>query len=199
MMTSDDGQRYKSKKRLSSRARQMVLSLKQYFEVEEEMGGPLMPFSKIRERTAEALSIGRSTVQRIVNEERSTGQVLTPGKHRVRQCPVMKLDSFAIDAIRQHIYLDYYLQKKYPTVAKLLCSLKEAGLYEGSSSSLKTLLRKINFRFSRVSGRKLLLERPDIVAARARFVRRMCQVQVRWNCNSYYFIYDYKISFYLRN
>ena len=157
----------------------MVLSLRQYFQVEKEVGGPLIQLAKVHERTAEALSIGRSTVRRITNEQRSTGRVLTPGKHRERKCLVMKLDSFTIDTIRQRIYFHYYLQRKYPTAAKLLHSLNEAELYDGYLLSLKTLLHEMNFRFCRVNGRKLLLERADIVAARARFIRHICQVEVR--------------------
>lgn len=164
------------KKRLSSRARRMVMCLREYFEHEDLVNAPLVPFRKVVERTAFALNIGRRTVDRITNEFRSTGNVRTPGKNHNKKSPVSEPDSFQLHAIRLHIY-NYYRRQEYPTLHKLMTSLAEADLYHGSQTSLYSLVtKKLGFKFKKINGRKILLERTDIAALRAKFIRRICAI-----------------------
>ena len=85
----------------------------------------------------------------------------SPGKRRPRRSQVTHVDDFTRDAIRRHIY-DYYRDKKFPTRAKLQQSLREAELFNGSTSSLSNVLQKCGFQWKKFNSRCILMERVDI-------------------------------------
>ena len=94
----------------------------------------------------------------------------TPGKKRRVEKRVTDLDAFAEDAIRRHVY-EYYSRKEYPTIKKLLVSLRDAELFTGSHSSLRSVIINLGFKFITVSGRKVLMEQEHIAASRCKFLR----------------------------
>lgn len=112
-----------------------------------------------------------SEANRVPGDENSVF-LSTPGKEKKQPRPVTNLDLFQSDAIRRHIY-GYYSRKEYPTIAKLLVSLKEFELFSGGKTSLKIVLRSMGFRFKKLNGRKLLLEKPHVVAARSIFLHKI--------------------------
>ncbi|XP_049772867.1 uncharacterized protein LOC126160473 [Schistocerca cancellata] len=57
------------------------------------------------------------------------------------------------DAIRRHVYA-YYSRKEYPTVSKLLISLKESELFRGGETSLKIVLKNMGFHYKTLDGHK---------------------------------------------
>lgn len=165
---------------LKSQARELIYRLRAYFERERDNGGPLIPVGKVTERVAEALGISTATVKRVTNDKEaaiSSGSpvIVTPGKSRKRLCRVTETDNFDENAIRQHVYA-YYRRKEYPTLKKLMASLSESGLFSGKTTSLSIVLKKIGFRWKRFSGRKVLMERGDVVAWRCRFLRELVRV-----------------------
>lgn len=165
---------------LKSQAREFIYRLRVYFERERNNGGPLIPVSKVTDRVAEALNISTATVKRVTNDKEAANSagspvVVTPGKSRKRLCRVTETDNFDENAIRRHIYA-YYSRKEYPTLKKLTASLSESGLFKGKSTSLSIVLKKIGFRWKKFSGRKVLMERGDIVAWRCRFLRELVSV-----------------------
>lgn len=161
---------------LRGQSREMVCALRAYFESEKLNGGPLLSVNKVIDRTAAALKINKNTVVKIgkeMSEAEKSGEpskLQTPGKKRCRDKPITSVDSFAEDAIRRHVY-DYYRRKEHPTLCKLLVTLKEAGLFQGSRTSLFSVLHNLGFHYGHFNGRKLLMEREDIAAWRCRFLR----------------------------
>lgn len=114
-----------------------MVKLYNYFERESVNDGPLLPLTQPRERVAEALRIGKTTVTQILKEKYgpsgSEDNTLRTPKNRKRDKKIVGVDNFDADAaaIRKHIY-GYYSRKEYPTREKLMSSLKEAGLlYSG--------------------------------------------------------------------
>lgn len=179
---------------LRGQARDLVCALREYFELERENGGPLIDVNKVVERTAAALKISTATVTRIRREKEKKEKVAseeeeelestpepsntvldTPGKTRCYKKQVTDLDSFQQDAIRRHVY-GYYGRKEYPTLRKLVTSLRDAELFSGSETSLRTIIHDIGFHFQKYSNRSILMERPDIVAWRCRYLRAIRQV-----------------------
>lgn len=187
---------------LRGQARDMVCALREYFEAERENGGPLIDVNKVVERTAAALKISKATVIRIGKEkekreeepreeqEEEEGEIEieienvagpshagleTPGKTRNYAKRVTNMDSFQQGAIRRHVY-SYYERKEHPTVRKLHSSLRENQLFNGSESSLRLSLLDLGFQFEKYSNRTVLLERPDIVAWRCRYLRSVKNV-----------------------
>lgn len=140
---------------LKSQSRELVYNLRSYFEEERRNGGPLISVSKVIERVAAALKIGKTSVKKITREkcpgdlnEPTTSVLSTPGKSRKRMCVKTNFDSFQSEAIRRHIY-KYYERKEYPTLKALLASLKEENLFVGQKTSLSLVLKKLGFRWKK--------------------------------------------------
>lgn len=99
--------------------------------------------------------------------------LVTPTKYRKkRKTTKTNLDDFDLSAIKRHVY-GYFTTGKYPTLDKLKKSLDEAGLFHASRSSLVQILHNLGFYFKKIDKRKLLMEKPEISASRARFIREI--------------------------
>lgn len=100
-------------------------------------------------------------------------KIVTPGKSRP-QSRKIDLDDMDLCAIRQKIHFFYVVKKELPTVNKLRLELKRDMDFQGSNTTLRRILKRIGFRFKRCqSKRKVLIERYDITAWRARYIERM--------------------------
>ena len=84
------------------------------------------------------------------------------------------MDDFDLCVVRRTV-LGFYERKEIPTLCKIKEELVEKIGFSGCISSLHKILLDIGFKFARVNGRKFLLEKNDIVAARTRFLRAMQQ------------------------
>lgn len=166
---------------IRGQGREFVCSVREYFELECQNRGPLIHVERVVDRTAAALRIHKNTVYRIgkekekkekENDEAGPSQSLleTPGKKRNYEKRVTKMDAFQQDAVRRHLY-GYYLRKEHPTLNKLLHSLREAELFNGSKSSLRNCLHELGFQYEKFSSRTVIMERSDIVAWRCRYLR----------------------------
>lgn len=121
--------------------------------------------------------VSEKTVYRITNEGKEAAstskKIITPGKHRP-QPKKITLDDFDLCAVRQKIHFFYVVKKELPTVNKLRLELKQEINFQGSCTTLRRILKKIGFRFKPCqSKRKVLMERYDITAWRARYIERM--------------------------
>lgn len=132
-----------------------------------------MPIENVIARVAEALDIGKASVKRITKEKfGATGtdeNVLSTPKKRRRNKSMTDMDSFNIEAIRNHIY-GYYERRELPSLFKLAKSLKEAELFTGSVTSLWRVMSAVGFQWKKVNKRKILMERGDIALARYTFL-----------------------------
>lgn len=86
-----------------------------------------------------------------------------------RSKPVTGLDEFAKSAIRRHI-LQYYERQEIPTLVKLECSLKNAGLFDGGRTSLYKIVRELGFVYKKLNHRRVLMEKPTVALLRCQFV-----------------------------
>lgn len=164
-----------------SQSRKMILSARDFFEEEArsivERNAPLIPFERVRDRTAKALNVSKCTVSRVAVESINSPVIMTPGKSRPRQATVTNLDTFQQDAIRRHIY-SFYARKEYPTVSKLLVTLKKSELFVGSYSSLLKVVHYLGFEYQNINRRKLLLERSDVVSRRWQFIQKILKKEL---------------------
>lgn len=80
-----------------------------------------------------------------------------------------------------------YAKGEYPTATKLVIRMKEAENFNGSKSTMLRILRGLGFKYRRTNdGRKLLMERSDIVAARTVFLRVMHDIRQAGTSRIYY-------------
>lgn len=166
--TGSGGPKFGRGATLKSQSRAFVKRLRAYFEEEKRNGGPLLPVSRVTDRVAAALNIGKWTVSKISSEVTE----VTPGKKRPHESPKSNVDGFTETAIRNHVY-GYYTRQELPTRKKILSSLREAELFSGGMSTLSVVLKKLGFKWRRINNRKFLMERADIVNWRCNFLRRI--------------------------
>lgn len=134
-------------------------------------------FNKSQEFTSKMCGISLRSVQRCVQEQKSSstpGSIfVSPRKKYSREKKLTVLSDFDCDVARRTV-LEFYDQGKFPTAEKLRVKLQEKIDYNGSVRSIRRLLHTLGFKYNRANdGRKFLLERRDIVVARAQFLRKM--------------------------
>ena len=142
-------------------------------------------FSKTQELTVLACQIGSvRTITRICDEakksvEQSSAPIFrSPGKKHIKPRLKTALDDFQKDVLRRTI-LQFYDDGQYPTAKKLTIAMREKINYKGSVSSMYGILKNLGFRYRKCNdGRKFLMERGDIVAARIKFLRKMHNLRI---------------------
>lgn len=85
---------------------------------------------------------------------------------------VTKLNDFDNDVVRRVVH-NFYDPGEFPTSAKILAALREKVNYQGSKSSIKIILKQLNFKYKKCNDRrKFLMEQSDIVAVRVNFFEK---------------------------
>lgn len=186
-----------SRQVLHKQARGIVFRVYQYFKSLSSAEsapphGAGRAVAKCQEQTAEACGIGLRTVQRISSEANASLQACgsaifkSPGKHHKRKKEVGELDDFSKNVLRRTVF-GMYARGEYPTAEKLVSHMKEAENFNGSKWTMLRILKDMGFRYQKTNdGRKLLLERSDIVAARTVFLRTMQQIRQAGTSRIYY-------------
>ncbi|PSN51218.1 hypothetical protein C0J52_13671, partial [Blattella germanica] len=137
------------------------------------------------ELTLEACKVGSvRSIGRIISEgKKSVLQsnvpiIKSPGKRHDRPKIKTDLDDFEKDVLRRTI-MQFYDDGQYPTAKKLTMAMREKINYQGSIASMYCILRNLGFRYRKCNdGRKFLMERGDIVAARLAFLRKMNNLRI---------------------
>lgn len=169
---------------LHSQAKAVIFNVNRYFLEEKDNGAPILPPSKAVARTAMATKTSERTVRRICSAfNQSLHKEVAPQKatfsspqKKNRAAPITGFDDFDKCVLRRTV-LGFYERKEIPTVYKIKEELSQKIGYCGCENSLRKVLLKIGFKFANVDGRKFLMERNDVVAARTRFLREMRQLK----------------------
>lgn len=135
-------------------------------------------FKKSQELTSKICGISLRSVQRCVHEQKSpTSKFSSPRKLYSRDKRLTVLSGFDCDVVRRTV-LQFYDKGEFPTAEKVQMELQEKIGYSGSVWSVRRLLHELGFKYKKANdGRKFLLERNDIAAARARFLRKIHTLQ----------------------
>lgn len=92
------------------------------------------------------------------------------------------MDSFDQGVIRRKVHEFYALKKELPTINKLLTVLRDEINFKGGRETLRKSLRKIGFHYRKTqSNRKVLTERNDISAWRAKYLQELKQNSLSGN------------------
>ncbi|CAK1597710.1 unnamed protein product [Parnassius mnemosyne] len=155
----------------------MILKVKEFCEAEQKNQGVLIPLNNVRKRVAAITGVSEKTITRITKEgitaASTSKKIVTPGKSRPHP-KKFDLDGFDLCAIRQKIHSFYVVHKELPTLAKLRAALREDINFQGNITTLHRILNRIGFKYKRCqSRRKLLMERHDITAWRARYLDKI--------------------------
>jgi hypothetical protein len=178
---------------LQTTAQKMVLNV--WHSVQLAVTDPTFFEGPPLETAAKMLGIGMRTIT-TVNQRWRNNAIMTPNKNRKRICPAQtRVDSFDQDKIRT-IISNYYKQGKPPLldliykdflICKAASNSVQEALYERhgnlvsppdpefsiSKATFSIVLRKMGFKYGRIDTRAVVLQKPDIVSWRGRYLKRL--------------------------
>jgi hypothetical protein len=113
-------------------------------------------------------------------------QFQSPGKHHKRKKTFTDFDNFNKDVLKRKIF-DKKAAGEFPTGERLVVKMNEAVGFKGSARSMLRILKIIGFKYARCNdGRMFLMERSNIAAARALFMRTMHNIEQAGHTNINY-------------
>lgn len=142
-------------------------------------------FKSAQKIAAQACGTSYITVRRVCMEANKSSvdsdeevQFQSPRKLYKRAKKCSELDDFDADVVRRIVH-EFYERNEYPTAFSILSEIKKKlPHYEGCVRSVRNLLKNLKFTFKKCNnGRKMLMERNDIVALRCKFLRTMCTLR----------------------
>ena len=159
-------------KRTNSTVKTLICKVYKYFKSQQNKSKG--PSGSILKKTSEATGFCRSTVYRVLREQKHLGlkKFDSPVKRYVKSRKSICVDDFDVAAIRRTVH-EFYNRKEYPTMTKLLAVLKEKELFSGGRTTLWKLLREIGFKYKTVDNKKYVYEQPKIILWCHKYLPRM--------------------------
>ena len=148
-------------KAYSDDVRDVLVKLKHFFERKKSERAAIM-LENINEH------ICRNIITRL----------LKPKKASEPKCATNKvdIDDFDQQAIIRKIH-QFYQRREFPTLDKLLKVVREDLNFTGGRTTLWKCLKTLGFKFKKQNGRKFLIEKPEIVFLRHRYLRKMRKIR----------------------
>lgn len=158
--------------RYFTQGKNIIHNVHQYFESE----GSCLTAALVIKKTSDATGASERTVRRIKSEVLLSpdGIIHTPPLRSRLSTVVGQTDGFQKDCIRREI-LSFYERGELPSLTELLKRVKTSPIsFSGSRTSLHRVVRQMGFRYKKAeSGRRILMEREDIVSARNAYLRKL--------------------------
>ncbi|CAG4974205.1 unnamed protein product [Colias eurytheme] len=151
----------------------VVMSKKTVLEISKY----LQNTTKVTERVMSATGISKNTVAKLRREKQtavaSGSKIKTPVKKKRGKKEF--LDGFSLTALRNIINSIYIVRKEVPTMRKIMAAAKQDLDYKGSETTLRQIMKdNLGYKFKKCYQKRLtLIERPNIQAWRAKYLRRM--------------------------
>lgn len=157
-------------RRLTSQSKNMLMSVHQYFQ--RQWGAYSM--GEVDEKTATATGVCVRTVQDVKRQAALCHPYpITSPPKRPRSTISGCMDKFDEDCIRREI-LAFYERGELPTLDSLLTKVRGCLNFRGCRATLWKIVREMGFRYRKVeSGRRVLMERQDIVDHRNKYLREI--------------------------
>lgn len=168
-------QRRSTNKTIHSEGREIIRRVIEKCDEESRSGVLTCNIKQSTLRVQNYTGFSKNTILKIRKSSREAGdeRLKTPGKKRKRadhrNC---NIDSFDKRVIRDVISNFYIVQKRVPSCIKLLAAIRERIDFPWGRQTLRRLLHKMGFRWKKcASFRKVLIERPDIVNWRCKYLQ----------------------------
>ena len=130
------------------------------------------------EKTAEMTGVSKATISRIRKEKRDTGVLGSPT--RMKRGPYKGLDDFDKAVIRNKFVEFYTVRKQLPTLSMLHATLVQDIQFPGSVETLRMLVKQMGYKWRKTrDNRKVLIERPNVVAQRLAFYKKKKEFEER--------------------
>lgn len=147
--------------------------------------------ANIAKIVAEATGYSKRTVHSVISagnlsmENSSRLKFQSPKKPKVIKKKYV-VDDFDLGVIRRKIHQFYEVEKKIPSVRKLLSSLRQDGILNCGREYLRQLLHKMGYRYKKCKSKRLLLiEQPNITVWRKNYLTQIRNYRTQ-NRNIYF-------------
>lgn len=129
-----------------------------------------MKYRDLMQRISNLLGVGLNKVRTIVSEYKQRKTVTSPNKRRNRPGIVNKIDDFDKNAIRRKVH-SFWLNKELPTLAKVLNAINEDNTLPNMKvTSLRKVLKSLDFKFTKRQRNSILTERSDLISWRRKYL-----------------------------
>jgi len=129
-----------------------------------------MKYREMMKHISLTLGIGLNKIQTTISEYNRTKTVTSPNRRRIRASIIDKIDDFDKNAIRRKVH-SFWLNKELPTIAKVLTAINDDGtLPNMKETSLRKVLKSLNFKFIKRQRISILTERSDLVSWRRKYL-----------------------------
>lgn len=159
---------------IRSEARNLIRRVVQKCDEESRKGQLFFPLQQANARIAEYTGVSLRTVSRIRKEDSIYGSepLASPGKKRRKMKGTVQCTEEDKNIIRNIIYRFYVENQLIPTGPKLLDAVRAKINFPWEIHSLRRLLKNMGFEWKKSNQlRKILVERPKIVACRGKYLR----------------------------
>ncbi|XP_043262779.1 uncharacterized protein LOC122403884 [Colletes gigas] len=169
---------HKKGQTVRSEARTMVKKIAAKCDEEASKGELLHPIQQANARVAEYTGLSIRTITRIRKESSTSeqGRLSSPGKKRPRSIGKCHCTEEEKKVIRNIIH-EFYVEKKIvPSAPKLLAAIREKIVFPWELDTLRQLLKSMGYTWKKsVNIRKILIEKPNIVAWRGKYLKAINQ------------------------
>lgn len=165
--------------KINKQAKQIAYNVYSYFKArkQDHNSTEYLEDVNLNKLVAKATGLSVTTICKIIKEgnelkdEINNVNFKSPKKNKQIQKKKIEVDSFTEGVVRRKIPQFYTVYKKVPTLKILNAKLREEGILNCGREYLRTLIHKLGFRFKKCqSKRKLLIEQPNIVSWRWRYL-----------------------------
>ncbi|XP_060878988.1 uncharacterized protein LOC132951224 isoform X2 [Metopolophium dirhodum] len=131
---------------------------------------PGMKYKELMASISADSGIGMRKVIQTISEYKNTGECKSPNKTKIRPTIIDKIDDFNKNAIRQKIH-GFWLRNEIPTTKKIVQAINDdPDLPNLPSTSLRRVLKELNFEFTKINRNSALTERADLVVWRQKYI-----------------------------
>lgn len=131
---------------------------------------PGMKYKELMSSISADSGIGMRNVIQTISEYKNTGECKSPNKTKIRPTIIDKIDDFNKNAIRQKIH-GFWFRNEIPTIKKIVQAINDdPDLPNLPSTSLRRVLKELNFEFTKRNRNSALTERADLVVWRQKYI-----------------------------
>lgn len=164
---------------IHSQAKEMIFNIYNFMKREAQEGPILL--QQVQKRVAEATGVSRSSIQRILKENKTPKSprqptFSTPKKKWKKVNKKTSTDDFEKTVIRRTVHEFHTNEGQRPTLKSLLPIVREKIGFRGGIWSLRQVLKELKFKWRKSQdNRKVLIEKHEIREQRVRFIRNIKQ------------------------
>jgi hypothetical protein len=156
----------------TQREKQFILNASNFFEKEKKEGTHFAA-KNVAKRTSACLGVSEVSVKRVRSEKVNCGELSEP-EHRDNAGRRIVVDEFFQGVIRRTVH-SFYERKEYPTVDMIFSKVKGdcSDFPLMGKTTFRKILSELGFQYRTFKSKPILMESPEVVSDRCRFIREI--------------------------